>query len=101
MGMGRPLGDAGPPAAERLMERPEAAPPPPPAAYVVSVILRRICPVMDSLLRPRLGTAEEMPPFEEASVLELGIEEGAKKPLEGGERPDKGMVMVIFCCCSL
>lgn len=98
IGMARPLGEAGPPAAARLIERPEA--PPPPAAEAVSVALRRICPVMDSLLRPRLGTAEEMIPLEETSLLELGMDEGAKKPFEGGERPVNGIVMVMACGCS-
>lgn len=93
MGIARPLGEVGMPAAPRLIERPEA--PPAPAAEAVSVALRRICPVMDSLLRPRLGTEEEMPPFDEPSALALGIEEGAKKPLLGGERPASGIVMVM------
>ena len=97
IGMARPVGEAGPLAALRLIERPEA--PPPPAAETVSV-LRRIWPVMDSLRRPRLGTAEEMTPFDETSLLELGIEEGAKKPFEGGERPVKGIVMVMAWFCS-
>lgn len=93
IGMARPLGEVGMPAAPRLMESPDA--PPAPAAEAVSVALRRICPVMDSLLRPRLGTAEEMPPLAERSDLELGMDEGAKKPFEGGERPVNGIVMVM------
>lgn len=67
----------------------------------MSVALRRICPVIDSLLRPWLGTADEMPALDEASDLEVGMDEGAKKPFEGGERPVKGMVMVMVCDGSL
>ena len=99
MGIGRPLGEPGPPAAARLIDSPEA--PPAPAAEAVSVAFRRIWPVIDSLLRPRLGTAEETAPFDVASVLELGMEEGAKNPFEGGERPVRGMVMVMVCGNSL
>jgi len=41
-----------------------------------------------------------MTPLDETSLLELGIEEGAKKPFEGGERPVKGIVMVMAWFCS-
>ncbi len=52
---------------------------------------------MDSRLRPRLGTAEETAPLAETSLLELGNDEGAKNPFDGGERPERGSVMVMFC----
>lgn len=99
MGIARPLGEPGIPAAARLIDRPEA--PPAPAAEAVSVAFLRICPVMDSLLRPRLGTAEETAPCGEASVLGLGMDEGEKNPFEGGERLANGMVMVMVCDGSL
>ena len=38
-----------------------------------------------------------MTPVVGASLLEVGTEEGAKKPLEGGERPVNGIVIVMAC----
>lgn len=89
-GIERPVGETSR-LGERDMDKAEA---PPPAAVVVSLALRRICPVIDSRLRPRLGTAEETP-LEESSDLEVGTEDGAKKPFDGGERPEKGIAIVM------